>query len=121
MSHLYWEPLSTRSDLEGLLLLSQSQPCLLFKHSTRCPISAMAKHRLEREWVFAERQLKPFYLDVLASREISNLVAEQLGVDHASPQALLIHRGRCFFDCSHLDISVALLAEQLGRETEERA
>ncbi len=121
MSRLVWTPLEQERDLESLLDRSNEQLCLIFKHSTRCPLSAMAKQRLERDWTFAERQLKPWYVDVLAHREMSNRLAERFGVHHESPQVLLIAKGRCFFDCSHLDISVALLAEEIRRELEERA
>lgn len=118
---LYWNNLEQFSDIEDLLVLSEQQACLIFKHSTRCPLSAMAKQRLERDWAFAERQLRPYYLDVIAHRSLSNQIAADLGVQHESPQALLIHKGRCFFSCSHLEIEVSLLAERLQGELGKRA
>ncbi len=121
MNHLLWIAIERDRDIDVLLDLSHEQLCLIFKHSTRCPLSAMAKQRLERDWSFAERQLKPWYLDVLLHRALSDRIAGDFGVHHESPQALLIYKGRCFFACSHANISVALLEEEIRRELEKRA
>ena len=99
-----WKNLSSIQGLDELVAQSHEQPCLLFKHSTRCSISAMAKHRLERDWLASTPSLQPFYLDLIAFRQISNEVESRFGIRHESPQALLIQNGRCVYDASHLDI-----------------
>ncbi|MEO6883301.1 MAG: bacillithiol system redox-active protein YtxJ [Bacteroidia bacterium] len=78
----------------------------IFKHSTRCSISSMAKQRLERSWDLSPKNSPIYYLDLLAHRDISNLIAEQFSVIHASPQLLLIKNGKCFFNASQQDIRV---------------
>ena len=91
-------------------------PCLIFKHSTRCEISAIAKYRLESDWQFEEEALEPYFLDLLLFRSVSAHIATAFSVHHESPQALLIYKGECVFDVSHLDISVAEIQEALALE-----
>lgn len=97
------------------------QPCLLFKHSTRCSISAIAKHRLEADWDLPETAVKPYFLDLIAYRRLSNQVAESFAVRHESPQVLLIHEGRCVYDASHLDISLEAIRERASERMADEA
>ncbi len=84
---------------------------VIFKHSTRCSISVLAKNRLEK---FAGSDKLTFhYLDLLNHRSLSNEIAERFGVEHASPQILLIRKGECIYDESHHAITVEDLMEQL--------
>lgn len=98
-----WLKLETEEDLERIKELSKNHPVLIFKHSTRCSISATALSRLERSWKNAE--IKPYFLDLLSNRPLSNKIAEIFRVDHESPQALLIRDGECCFHVSHMGIS----------------
>ena len=97
-----WIPLQAENELEQIITDSETQPVLLYKHSTTCSISATALGRLERNW--KTDAIKPYYLDLLRFRELSRQVAERFGVTHQSPQALLIYKGQCVYDASHFDI-----------------
>ncbi len=101
-----WQFLTTTQDIDALAERSKQQPCLLFKHSTRCPISSLAKQRLEGNWDFSADQLEPYFLDLIAHRDVSHYIADTFDVPHESPQVLLIYQGACYYDVSHLDISV---------------
>lgn len=103
---IQWIPLCNMGQLEDIVKQSNSVPCLVFKHSTRCNISSMAKSRLEKNWDFSADDIKPYYLDLIAFRDVSNAITEKFGIFHESPQALLIRNGECVYDASHLDISV---------------
>jgi bacillithiol system protein YtxJ len=109
-----WIPLESEPQLASILESSNSQTALIFKHSTRCNISSMAKSRLEKAWNFATDEITPYYLDLIEYRNISSAVAEKLDVYHESPQVLLIKNGGCIYDASHLDISVAELKDILS-------
>ncbi len=66
----------------------------------------MAKSRLESSWDAQEMEgTTPYFLDLIAHRDISDLVAETFGVYHESPQILVIKNGKCTFDTSHMNIS----------------
>jgi len=101
-----WIPLNSASQLDEIIERSKEVPCLIFKHSTRCGISSMAKYRLEDDWKFEQNEIEPYYLDILTFRSISNKVAEKFAVHHESPQMLFIKDGECTFEASHLDITV---------------
>ncbi len=108
-----WHQLTQASQLEEIKKESQQRPVLIFKHSTRCNISATAKGRLERKWKEDEvGNLAPYYLDLISLRSLSNEVAETFDVPHQSPQVLLISKGECIFDASHFDISFDEISQQ---------
>lgn len=83
---------------------------LIFKHSTRCSISAMAKNRFEREWV-DNPKIPVYYLDLLKHRDISDAIADRLSVNHESPQVLVVKNGKCIYHASHNVISVKEILE----------
>ena len=106
-----WIQLNSDHQLDEIIRESDSQHQVIFKHSTRCSVSAVAKYRLDSDWNFAEREVDVFLVDVIAHRDLSQQIASKLGVYHESPQLLLIRDGECVYDASHLDISVADLRE----------
>jgi bacillithiol system protein YtxJ len=107
-----WKNLSSISELEDADKISFKNDVLLFKHSTTCSISHMAKLRLESSWDLSEK-LTPYYLDLKAYRNVSDTIAEKYQVHHESPQVIIIRKGECIYDASHLDISVEEIKETL--------
>lgn len=106
MTEINWTPLSSIEQLNELNAQSEKFPVVIFKHSTRCSISAASLNRLERKWEEARAGgVKPYFLDLIANREVSTEVAQRYGVEHQSPQLLLIQNGRCVYDTSHFGIS----------------
>lgn len=101
-----WIPLTQNKQIQNIIESSYQKPSIIFKHSTRCSISAVAKYRLESTWNFDETELDVYFLDLLRYRAVSNEVSEKFDVYHESPQMLLIQQGQCTCDASHLDISV---------------
>ncbi len=79
---------------------------VIFKHSTRCSISMMAKKRVDMELDDLPASVKPYFLNLLAHRDISNEVAESFSVHHQSPQLLLIKDGECILNQSHGEVSI---------------
>ncbi|MFI5452020.1 bacillithiol system redox-active protein YtxJ [Pedobacter sp. UC225_61] len=86
---------------------------VIFKHSTRCSISLMAKRNFELDWSAIPENTTLYFLDLIAHRDISALIAETFQVHHESPQVLLIKDGECILDLSHSDISAEEIAEQI--------
>lgn len=110
-----WTPLTNIHQLDDIDLKSDTKKVLLFKHSTRCNISQTAKSRLERSWTAEnEAEVQTYYLDLLTYRSLSNAIAERYGVEHQSPQVLLISKGKCILMQSHLGISVAEIIDAGG-------
>ncbi len=87
---------------------------LIFKHSTRCTVSAMAKRAFERDWDTIPAQVNFYFLDLISHRNVSAYIAEIFQVHHESPQLLLIKDGECILDASHSDISADEVAELIN-------
>lgn len=97
-----WNQLESKSQLELIHQASSSKLQAIFKHSTRCSISAMAKSRLDR--MADVEEIDFYYLDLIQYRDVSNAVADKFQVHHESPQLLLIRDGECFYEASHMEI-----------------
>lgn len=99
-----WTPLDSAQQLNNI----KTQPgySLIFKHSTRCSISMMAKRRFEMDWDALPADMPVYFLDLIKHRDISAQVAEDFHIHHESPQMLLIKDGECILDQSHGAISV---------------
>jgi bacillithiol system protein YtxJ len=107
---MIWNELINEAQLNDLTEQSWEQPVLIFKHSTRCEISSMAKNRLERS--STPQGIAFYYLDLIRHRELSNQIAERFSVRHESPQVLLIRKGECVYEESHNGIRMDKIAEQ---------
>jgi bacillithiol system protein YtxJ len=108
---MIWKNLEQLTALEEIDKASFTHPILIFKHSTRCSISDVAKARLDREDNL--NGVDFYYLDLIKHRDISNALAEKYNVHHESPQILLIHNGECVYDESHIGITMAEIKEQV--------
>lgn len=98
-----WINFTESHQIQEIIELSKQEPVLIFKHSTRCSISSTSLNRLERAWNL--EHAKAYYLDLIAFRPISNSIAEVFGVEHQSPQILIIKDGKCVYTESHWDIA----------------
>ncbi|MFB5266302.1 bacillithiol system redox-active protein YtxJ [Paenibacillus enshidis] len=108
--------LSTIEHLDGALIASAGKPLLLFKHSTRCPISARAHYEMEaylQEAPVSNVEYGIIY--VVEDRPVSNEAAARLNVKHESPQVILVKDGKAVWDTSHGSITSVRLQEELGR------
>lgn len=103
-----WNKITAVEQLAQIDAESANHPVFIFKHSTTCSISAMALNRLEGKWQAADDQkIKPYYLDLLTYRPISNEIAARYGVVHESPQVLVIVNGKAIYNESHNGIRLS--------------
>lgn len=101
--------LTDAQSLEGLFTLSHSQPVIIFKHSTTCPISAAAHRQMSR--VRAEVSL----VVVQSAREVSNEVAARTGIRHESPQVIVLKNGEVVWSASHFDIQADAVEQAVSK------
>lgn len=107
---LSWKVMHQLEDIDDIIRLSAIRPQVIFKHSTRCSISSVAKRRLEHSP--AVEGVDFYYLDLIAHRDLSNKVGQIFEVWHESPQVLLIADGECIYDESHMGISMDEIMQQ---------
>ena len=101
--------IATQDDVASAL----SEPiAVVYKHSPICPTSGVAYEEMR-----SLRQLHqdvPVYLvDVVHSRQLSRYIAEQVGVVHASPQAIILRAGVPAWHGSHFDLRAEVMARRL--------
>ncbi|RYJ51908.1 bacillithiol system redox-active protein YtxJ [Flavobacterium petrolei] len=104
-----WNELTDLGQLNEIIAASNEKPVAIFKHSTRCSVSRMALKQFENEFNSSDK-VTPYFLDLIAHRDISNEIANRFGVTHQSPQLILIKEGKAIYNVSHSDID----AEELG-------
>jgi len=105
-----WIYLTNEEQLHQIKASSNTKPQVIFKHSTRCSVSSMAKSRLERSEQPGDMDFH--FLDLIKYRTISNMIAEDFKVYHESPQILVIKNGECIYDESHSGIDMEEIIEQ---------
>ncbi len=92
----------------------------IFKHSTRCPISAAAEAEFEK-FAAAHPGAPVYRVLVIEDRPLSNAIAEKLAIPHPSPQAILIRDGKPIWSASHWDITEQELGAQTAAWTSHRS
>lgn len=90
--------------------------CLVFKHSTTCPVSAEAA----REVRGLDPGLPVYQVNVREQRDLSNWVAAAYGVTHQSPQLILVRGGKAVRSWSHGEVNRATVAKALAADSAGR-
>jgi len=96
-----WKQIITENDFHAALKESEERPVVIFKHSTTCGISAHKFFDMENDWNATPEEIGFYYLDLLAFRPMSNLVAQELGVMHQSPQIIVLKDRKPVAHTSH--------------------
>jgi bacillithiol system protein YtxJ len=106
-----WERVWTGLADEG------ASPVLVFKASPHCGVSRAAEARFQSfaETLGEESTVRLYRVDVINARPVSQRIAADTGVTHASPQALLIVAGRnVTWNASHFAIKEDALSEAVA-------
>ena len=99
-----WNHFNSIDHLQEIEALSYDQTVGIFKHSTRCSISAMAKSRMEHGM---SATTPPIYLlDLITYRAVSNEIADRYSIRHESPQLILLKDGKPIYNASHSEINM---------------
>lgn len=90
--------LDSLDQLDKLIEESNAAPVFIFKHSDTCGISHDVLQQLEAV------DHKVHVIVVQESRDISDAVADRLGIRHASPQAFVLKDGKPVYHATHYGI-----------------
>lgn len=97
------QALSSPDQFEDLLDRSREQPVMIYKHSSRCPLSSRAREEVA---TFEEQSdLSIFEVVVQKDRATSDHVAEALEIRHETPQVILIRDRSPVYDASHTEVT----------------
>ncbi len=83
----------------------EGEALIVFKHSTRCPISSSALYEMQR------CALPVFQVNVIEDRPLSNYIAQSAGIEHASPQVIVYKAGKPVWTASHYAIRAEKVME----------
>ena len=108
-----WKDLTSIEELNSAILASNDTLVVLFKHSTRCSISRMALKMLEMGWDESLDGVEAYYLDLLNHRDVSGAIADQLDIEHQSPQILVLSGGKVLSVSNHSDINADVVKKHL--------
>lgn len=108
-------PLRAVPDDDALKAVVDSPRAVLFKHSTRCPVSAYAIDEVV-EFAATHPDWPVYIINVVEQRPLSNEAAEHLGVRHESPQAFVLQEGRVRWHGSHNEVTADALGREAARE-----
>lgn len=101
-----WHIIDSPEMLQTIKAQSRSQKVFIFKHSSRCSISRVVLHKLEKQWKQVKTpRLEGYFLDLIRYRNLSDEIAFTFSVKHESPQVLLIDNEICIWSASHMNIS----------------
>jgi bacillithiol system protein YtxJ len=81
---------------------------LLFIHSPLCPISSTA-HAEFKMFQLDHPDVAALFLNVASAPVLAREIAEQCGIQHESPQAILFENGTATWNASHTAITAGSL------------
>lgn len=92
---------------------------IIFKFSPICPVSFMAEKKFDNWLNNLEEDVKldVVKVDVINSRSLSKVIADDFNIRHESPQIIWIDKkGKVKWDASHYSITKGALEEKLTGE-----
>lgn len=99
--------------LQSLEALTDEAWALVYKHSPTCGISRRAEGEV-MQYLLDPDAVPVYKVDVLRQRPLSRALAAHWSVRHASPQIILLHRGRPVWHDSHFAVTAAAIAQQVA-------
>lgn len=105
------DPLKPLNDEKALEEALAAELAVVYKHSPRCWICRKAVGQV-REFAEHHPDVPVFLLDVVEQGGLSRAAAERTGVEHQSPQIIVIRKGRAAWSGSHFRISTRILERE---------
>lgn len=110
-----WREIDSQEEWSQLFEGSSEKPVVVLKHSTTCPVSANALQEFENYLNKQPNEQVDYVLvKVIESRPVSNQIAEDTGVKHASPQILYVKDKESVWNTSHWAVTEAHITAVLN-------
>ena len=93
---------------EDLSTMLAGERAILFKHSSRCELSAWARRHVEK-FVATCPSANVFMINVIENRSMSSEAENRLGVRHETPQVILVEGGQAVRQASHRKVRIKTL------------
>lgn len=103
--------IDNRETLDKLITDSKNQPVVIFKHSNACGISSAAYREMEK------LEAPVNLLEVQSAREVSRELADMTGVQHETPQVIVLKDGKAVWNASHFDVKAGAVLQAVESHT----
>ena len=103
--------LHSSTDFDAAFEKSNDRPIVIFKHSATCPYSARAQEQVAE----AKHEVEAYCMVVQYDKELSKQIAERTGVEHKSPQAIVLDKGNAIWSGWRDEIQRSKLVELAGQ------
>ena len=104
------EQVANEQQLESIL---KSELAILLKHSPVCAGSAVALEEMQN-FADANRDIPVYMIDVRNQRPLSHKTAAYFGIEHESPQVIIVKNGTAVWHASHYSITAANVSQALS-------
>src|SRR4051812_17770467 len=101
--------------IEECASVMKEELVVLFKHSPTCPVSWMA-HREVMYYRSEQPDVSIYLISVRRRGDVSRHIAEQTGIQHQSPQIIVLRQGEVVAASSHDEISSEMIASFVERQ-----
>ena len=105
--------LATVEQWESVLEESKTTSVIVFKHSTRCGISTNALRQYTKFVTDTDINVLCYLVDIIKNRSLSDKIADETAIEHASPQIICIKNGLPVYTTSHHKITQKWITENL--------
>lgn len=100
-----WNLVSSKEEIEELLMASNERIQIVYKHSPSCGVSYFALRNLNNPELLGNDDLDFHLIDVINERSLSMSFAETVGIRHESPQIFVISDGKVQWHASHNSVN----------------
>jgi bacillithiol system protein YtxJ len=116
-----YQEITSLDALAEVLQASDRQTVLFFKHSNTCGVSMRAFNEFRKYLQAPEgATVRNCLVVIQSSRAVSDELARVTGVQHESPQAIIVSEGLAVWNDSHLAIKSGALIDAVRRSFTER-
>ena len=105
-----FEIIHSSEELDTAIAKSYENPVVIFKHSATCPFSAKAQEQVSN----CKHDLDIYGIVVQYASELKAEIAEKTGVEHASPQVIILNNGKPTWTGFRSEIKQSKLMEEAG-------
>jgi bacillithiol system protein YtxJ len=95
----HFNRITSTQAFDELISRSDNEPVAVFKHSTACPVSSGAYQEMAR--FPGEIAL----IEIQTARDVSREVGIRTGIEHESPQVIILRNGKAVWHASHWKIT----------------
>jgi bacillithiol system protein YtxJ len=92
-----WKAIKNESTFYEIQEISDREKVLIFKYTPDNVVSHVIRTLLQREWNAPFMNMKTYCVDVINHKDVSDQITNQFGIEHNSPQVLVIKQGKCIY------------------------